>query len=183
VNRRVNLYIKSAACSAWFRVHGIRSSVVTCEGRLPVLHGGGSVVIQGRLAVRGRVARCELGAGPNGRLEIGERVFINQGASLVASHRIEIGDDVRIGDFSAVYDSDYHSVDPYHPMKCAPVIIGVNVWLGRGVVVLPGSSIGDHTVVAAGSVVRGDVPPRVLVAGNPGQIVREIRVGEGWRRG
>jgi maltose O-acetyltransferase len=66
---------------------------------------------------------------------------------------------------------------------CAPVIIGANVWLGRGTVVLPGSNIGDHTVVAAGSVVIGDLPSCVLAAGNPAQVVRELRIPAGWRRG
>jgi acetyltransferase-like isoleucine patch superfamily enzyme len=177
------LCAKSVTCSFWFRIHGFRSSLVTCEGRLPVLHGGGTVLIRGRLAVRGYVARCELGASKDARLDIGERVFINQGASVVACREIKIGNDVRIGDFAAVYDTDYHSVEPERPVKCAPVIIGANVWLGRGTTILPGSNVGEHTVVAAGSVVRGNVPARVLVAGNPAQIVRELSVPDGWRRG
>jgi maltose O-acetyltransferase len=57
------------------------------------------------------------------------------------------------------------------------------VWLGRSVIVLPGSKIGDHTVVAAGSIVKGDLPPRVLAAGNPARVVRELNVPDGWRRG
>jgi acetyltransferase-like isoleucine patch superfamily enzyme len=132
--------------------------------------------------VRGRVARCEIGASPNARLEIGERVYINQGSTVVAEYSIKIGEDSKIGDFVAVYDSDYHSVDPYHPARLAPVVIGVNVWLGRGAMVLAGSNIGDHTVVAAGSIVRGDIPSRVLVAGNPARVVRELPIPAGWRR-
>jgi acetyltransferase-like isoleucine patch superfamily enzyme len=183
MKRSPAFYIRSAACTAWFRVNGIQSSLVACEGRMPVLYGNGTVQIGGRLAVRGRIARCEIGAAPNARLEIGERVFINQGATIVARHSIEVGDDTQIGDFAAVYDSNYHRVDPYHPVQSAAVVIGANVWLGRGVVVLPGSHVGDHTVVAAGSIVRGDLPPRVLAAGNPAQVVRELRIPAGWRRG
>src|SRR6266542_1507693 len=177
---RINLYVKSAICSALCRVHRFQSAVVTCDGMLPVLHGGGRVLIRGRLAMRGRVARCEFGATRNGRLEIGDRVFINQGASVVANHSIKVGDGTRIGDFVAVYDSDYHSVEPPHPVKCAPVVIGSNVWLGRGVLVLPGSNVGDHTVIAAGSVVRGNLPARVLAAGNPARVVRELTIPDGW---
>jgi acetyltransferase-like isoleucine patch superfamily enzyme len=176
-------YIKSAACSAWFRIKGIQSSLVACEGRLPVLYGNGKVQIGRRFVVGGRVARCEIGAAPHARLKIGERVLINQGTTIVATRSIEVGDDAQIGDFTAVYDSNYHRLDPDHPVQCAPVVIGANVWLGRGVLVLPGSHVGDHTVVAAGSVVRGDLPPCVLAAGNPAQVVRELRIPPGWRRG
>jgi acetyltransferase-like isoleucine patch superfamily enzyme len=101
---------------------------------------------------------------------------------VVAHCRIEIGDDTKIGDFAAIYDTNHHSLDPAHPAKPAPVIIGSNVWLGRGVLVLPGSKIGDHTVVAAGSIVRDDLPSRVLAAGNPAQVVRELDIPDGWRR-
>ncbi len=180
---RATLYAKSALCSALCRLHGFHSGQVACEGKLPVLYGGGHVIIRGRLAVRGRVAPCEIGAWHGGELRIGERVFINQGASVVASHHIDIGDDVRIGDFAAIYDSDYHAVEEGRPVRTAPVRVGANAWLGRGAVVLPGCDIGAHAVVAAGAVVTGDVPPRSLVAGNPARIVRELRAGDGWRRG
>jgi acetyltransferase-like isoleucine patch superfamily enzyme len=184
VKRGLAFYVKSALCSVWFRVRGIQSSLVACDGRIPILYNSGIVTIGKRLVVRGRVARCEIGAAaPNARLQIGDRVFINQGATIAAACYIEIGDDSLIGDFVAVYDSDYHHVDPYRPMRLAPVVIGANVWLGRSVVVLPGSKVGDHTVVAAGSVVKGDLPPRVLAAGNPAQVIRELQIPEGWRRG
>lgn len=133
--------------------------------------------------VRSRIARCEIGAmTPHAHLKIGERVYINQGASVTASCYVEIGDDTLIGPYATLYDTNYHMVDPDHPVQSSPVIIGTNVWLGYGVVVLPGSKVGDHTVVAAGSIVKGDLPARVLAAGNPAQAVRELKVPEGWRR-
>jgi len=183
VKRSLAFYIKSVACSGWFRMHGMQSSLVACEGRLPVLYRSGTVKIGKHLVVRGCIARSEIGAAPDAQLKIGERVFINQGVTVVAQHSIKIGDDTQIGDFTAVYDSNYHRVDPEHDVLCAPVVIGANVWLGRGTVVLPGSNIGDHTVVAAGSVVIGDLPSCVLAAGNPAQVVRELRIPAGWRRG
>jgi acetyltransferase-like isoleucine patch superfamily enzyme len=155
---------------------------VSCDGRFPVLHREGTIWIGSHLALRGRVARCEIGADRNALLKIGERVFINQGTTIVAACYIEIGDDTMIGDFVAIYDSNYHRVDPYQPVRSSPVIIGSNVWLGHGVVVLPGSKVGDHTVVAAGSIVRGELPPCVLAAGNPARAVREFDVPAGWRR-
>lgn len=182
--QRPAFYFKSAVCTAWFRVRGIRSSLVACEGRLPVLYTTGTVQVGERLIVRCRTARCELGAStPGSHLEIGDRVFINQGASIVATCRVEIGNDTQIGDFAAVLDTNWHRLEPDRPARAAPVIIGANVWLGRNVIVLPGSEIGDHSVVAAGSIVKGYLPSRVLAAGNPARVVRELKIPDGWRRG
>jgi acetyltransferase-like isoleucine patch superfamily enzyme len=181
--RRVGLYIKSALCTVWLRAHGFQSSLVACEGMLPTLVLGGTVRLGKRVILRSRVARCEIGAERDAVLEIGDGVFINQGATIAAQVHITIGRNTQIGDFAAVYDSNYHRIDPQHPVKRAPVVIGENVWLGRAALVLPGSAIGDHTVVAAGSVVNGDLPPRVLAAGNPAQIVKKLEVPDGWRRG
>jgi acetyltransferase-like isoleucine patch superfamily enzyme len=177
------LYIKSAVCTVWFRLHGFQALLVACDGQLPVLVGGGKIRIGKRFVVRGRVAPCELTAEGNAQLLIGERVFLNQGVVIAAKESIEIGDDTLIGDFSAIYDSNYHQLDPGHPDKPRPVTIGKNVWLGNGVLVLPGSKIGDHTVVAARSVVKGSLPPCVLAAGNPAVVVRQLEIPEGWRRG
>jgi acetyltransferase-like isoleucine patch superfamily enzyme len=183
MKKNLSLYLKSAICTVWFRLHGFHASLVACEGRLPVLSGTGTMRAGRRFVVRGRVAPCELSADNAGQLLIGERVFLNQGVVIAAKESIEIGDDTLIGDFSAIYDSNWHQLDPAHPDKPRPVTIGKNVWLGNGVLVLPGSSIGDHTVVAARSVVKGSLPPRVLAAGNPAVVVRQLEIPEGWRRG
>ncbi|MCW2891393.1 MAG: hypothetical protein QOH87_491 [Trebonia sp.] len=183
MKKSLPLLLRSAACSALFRLHGFRASLVACDGRLPRLSGGGNVRIGRRFVIRGHVAPCEISATANAQLLIGERVFLNQGVVIAAKESIEIGDDSLIGDFSAIYDSNWHQLDPSHPDKPRPVTIGKNVWLGSGVLVLPGSSIGDHTVVAARSVVKGSLPPRVLAAGNPAVVVRQLEIPEGWRRG
>jgi maltose O-acetyltransferase len=169
-------------CSASFRLHGFQSSLVACDGQLPVIGGGGTVRIGKRFVIRGRVARCEIGVNPNGQLLIGDRVFINQGTVITVRESVEIGDDTKIGDFSTILDTNFHDLDPTRPDKPRPVTIGKNVWLGSGVLVLPGSKIGDHTVVAARSVVRGDLPPRVLATGNPAKVVKHLEIPDGWRR-
>jgi acetyltransferase-like isoleucine patch superfamily enzyme len=183
MKKNLRLYLKSAACTVLFRLHGFRASLVACDGRLPILVGGGKVQIGHRFVIRGHVAPCEITAEDNAQLLIGDRVFLNQGVVIAAKESIEIGDDTLIGDFSAIYDSNYHELDPSHPNKPRPVTIGKNVWLGNGVLVLPGSEIGDHTVVAARSVVKGVLPPRVLATGNPAVVVRQLEIPDGWRRG
>jgi acetyltransferase-like isoleucine patch superfamily enzyme len=177
------LYLKSAICSVWFRLHGFHVTLVACEGKLPALAGSGTVRIGRRFVIRGRIMRCELSAYRNAQLLIGDRVFLNQGVVIAAKESIEIGDDSLIGDFSAIYDANWHRLEPDRPDKPRPVTIGKNVWLGNHVLVLPGSKIGDHTVVAARSVVRGTLPPRVLAAGNPAVVVKQLDIPDGWRRG
>jgi acetyltransferase-like isoleucine patch superfamily enzyme len=181
--KTIIFYLRSAVCTIWFRLHGIESSLVACFGLLPALDGGGHIKVGKRFVVRGRVARCEIAAKPGAQVLIGDRVFINQGAVIGCVESIEIGDDTLVGDFAAIYDSNYHELEPGHPDKPRPVRIGKNVWIGSGVLVLPGSEIGDHTVVAARSVVKGVLPPRVLAAGNPAKVIRELDIHEGWRRG
>jgi acetyltransferase-like isoleucine patch superfamily enzyme len=170
-------------CTLWFRVRRAQSSSWTyCTGRLPKLDTHGKVTIGRELTVRGRLLPCEIGAACFGTLHIGDRVHINQGAVVVAHADIEIGDDTMIGEFAAIYDTNHHPVDEAHPIRFAPVVIGRNVWLSRNVTVLPGSVIGDHTVVAVGSVVKGELPPRVLAAGDPARPVRELDSSDDWRR-
>lgn len=178
----LRLCVTSALCTGWFRLHGHRTSLIACEGQVPAIERGGLVRIGRRFVVRGRIARAEISAAPNAQLVIGDRVFVNQGVVICAMESIEIGDDTKIGDFSAIYDSNFHEVDPGHPVKSRPVTIGKNVWLGNGVLVLPGGSIGDHTVVAARSVVNSALPPGVLAAGNPAKAVKRLDIPDGWRR-
>jgi acetyltransferase-like isoleucine patch superfamily enzyme len=178
-------YVQLAARTALFRVQmrrqGVSGGLVTVEGWLPVLHGAGQVHL-GRVALRSFTARIELGAERGGRLNVGDGVFINQGASVVASLEIDIGPGARIGDFAAIFDSDHHPVEQGAVIRRAPVVIGANAWIGRGAMVLPGVTVGDHAVVAAGSIVTRDVPSRTLVAGNPARPVRELNADQAWRR-
>jgi len=110
-------------------------------------------------------------------VRIGDRCNIGRGSSIVARHRIEIGDDVTTGPDLYVTDHNHRFDDPDTPVARqwvteAPVRIGAGSWLGAGVVVLPGTTIGRNVVVGAGSVVRGAVPDRCVVAGVPAKVIR-----------
>lgn len=152
------------------------------EGLAPVVYRGGSINIGRRFLVRGFHCRSEIGAVKHGELTIGNNVFVNQGCSIVAHHRISIGDDCLIGDFSTILDTSHHELAPGLGIQTEPVEIGNNVWIGRNCVVLPGVQIGNNSVVAAGSIVTRDVPENHLVAGNPAKFVRELPFEEGWVR-
>jgi maltose O-acetyltransferase len=117
--------------------------------------------------------RCDYGY----RTTVGARTFANWGLVCLDVGPITIGDDVQIGPGVQLLTAT-HPVEP-GPRRdrwegSAPITIEDNVWLGGGVVVLPGVTIGRDTVVGAGAVVTRDLPPRVVAVGNPARVVREI---------
>jgi acetyltransferase-like isoleucine patch superfamily enzyme len=120
-------------------------------------------------------------------LRIGDRCVIGRGSHLVAHHSIEIGDDVFTGPYVYITDQNHAYDDVAVPIGRqwpvnSAVRIGAGSWLGTGAVILPGAAIGRNVVVAAGSVVRGEVPDNCVVAGVPAKVVRQHVPGVGWGR-
>ncbi len=112
-------------------------------------------------------------------VSIGDRCLIGRGSGIVGHLSIEIGDDVWTGHHIYITDQNHGYDDLTLPISVQvqperPVRIGAGSWLGHGTVVLPGATIGRHVVVAANSVVRGEVPDNCIVAGNPAVVVREL---------
>lgn len=101
------------------------------------------------------------------RLELSERVFINQNCTFLDYAGIRLGERVMIGP-KATFITGGHPVDPGERREWltgAPIDVAENVWIGAGATILPGVSIGRDAVVAAGAVVAEDVPPATLVTG------------------
>jgi len=116
---------------------------------------------------------------------IGDRTLIGRGSHIVGHFSIEIGDDIQTGPYVYITDQNHSYVDPEEPIGRqipveSAVRIGSGSWLGANAIVLPGACIGEHVVVAAGAVVRGEVPDRCVVAGVPARIVRRFVEGQGW---
>ncbi|MDL5159546.1 acyltransferase [Actinomycetospora termitidis] len=178
------LAARSAACTATMRARGITTTgLVRCDGLLPALHTGGTVRLGAQLSLRAVTGRVELGAHPGGTLTIGDRVFVNQGASIVATTSIEIGDDVHVGDLVGIADTDHHAVDHLTAVRTAPVVVEHHAWIGRAATLLPGAHVGAHAVIGAGAVVTGAIPPGVLALGVPARPVRDLAPARpGWRR-
>jgi acetyltransferase-like isoleucine patch superfamily enzyme len=126
--------------------------------------------------------RPQLTAEEGAELRMGDSVGLNHGVDVYATQLIEIGDAAMISPLVSIYDSNFHPIDEGSATKKAPVRIGRNVWLGHGVIVLAGVEVGDHSVVAAGSIVSRDIPPRSLAAGSPATRVREVTASDAWRR-
>ena len=100
----------------------------------------------------------------NSILEIGEKVFINDNCSINCIHNIRIGDYTKIGPGVSINDNDHNfrAKEGDERMLKGDIIIGKNVWIGANTVILRGTTIGDNAVIAAGSVLKGDVAPNTI---------------------
>ena len=112
-------------------------------------------------------------------LRIGSRVWAARGLSVVAHLDVEIGDDVWFGPNVYVTDAGHDPSDLEVPIglrmePARPVRIGAGSWIGTGVVVLPGVTIGEHVAVGANSVVSTDLPPHTIAVGSPARVVRHL---------
>lgn len=141
---------------------------------------------EGRLEV-GEGTLFEPGAwltgGERGRIRIGSGSFLNQGVMVAATELVEIGDHCMLANGCLVTDADHRFDDPSRPITHqgfkakGPTRIADNVWLGAGCVVTGGVTIGERTVVGAGSVVTQDLPGGTVAAGIPARVLREIDFG------
>ena len=138
-------------------------------------------------------AGCSFSVGKDGQCTVGDFTLLN-GALIMAEERIEIGSHCLISWNVGIADSDFHPLEPAQrlidaqaiapffkdrpprpKLKTAPVIISNNVWIGMNAVILKGVTIGENSVVAAGSVVTKSVAPNVVVAGNPAVVVKRFQ--------
>lgn len=140
---------------------------------------GAQGILRGLLGTVGEGAhvRAPLRVDYGSRIHIGEGTFVNYG--LVALDVV----DIRIGR-NCQLATGIQLLTPIHPLEpeprrdgweaAEPIMIGDNVWIGGGVIVCPGVTIGDDSVIGAGSVVTRDVPARSLAVGSPARVVREL---------
>ena len=108
-------------------------------------------------------------------IQIGKNVFINHACSLLDMGGITIEDDVQIGPKVNLI-TENHPLDPANrkALICKPIIIKRNAWIGAGATILPGVTIGENAVVAAGAVVSRDVPANTIAGGIPGKHIKNI---------
>ncbi len=167
-------------------------TIVKCVG-LPRIERScrGRIILGRRVCLRS--ARCSniagvfqpvsLGTLNDGCIELDDYCGIS-GSTLVASKKIHIGKNVLIGVGCRIFDCDFHPTDPVARFrgesgKSAPVFLQDGVWLGAGVTVLKGVTIGSNTVVSAGSVVVRSLPANVIAAGNPAKEICKLNQQRG----
>ena len=107
--------------------------------------------------------------------KVSDNVFINAGCQFQDQGGITIGEGTLIG-HNVVLATLNHELDPKRRPICvpSPIVIGRNVWIGSNSTILPGVTIGDNSVVAAGAVVTKNVPPNVIVGGVPARRIKNI---------
>ena len=107
------------------------------------------------------------------KVKVGNNVIIMNGSLMMASGGITIEDNTMIA-ANARLISNNHDLDKRSVITCQPILIKRNCWIGAGATILRGVTIGENSVVGAGSVVTKDVPDNVIVAGNPAKIIKHI---------
>jgi acetyltransferase-like isoleucine patch superfamily enzyme len=157
-------------------------TVIFGEGRIAV--GEGTTIGPLASLSAGMPSQAHLRGGPV--ISIGDRCMLGKGIGIVGHERIEIGNDIWTGHYIYITDQNHGYEELDAPIgtqmwKNEPVSIGDGSWIGHGAIVLPGSRIGKHVVVAAGAIVAGiEVPDYSVVAGVPARVVRRHVAGEGW---
>jgi acetyltransferase-like isoleucine patch superfamily enzyme len=152
-----------------------------------------SAIHVGRDTLIGKYATLSVGYGPTQSvlptrgLVIGERCVLGARVCITAHESIEIDDDVWFGQDVFVSDASHGYEDPDVPIgrqfgAHRPVRVGAGSWIGHGAMILPGTTIGRNVVVAAGSVVRGEVPDHAVVGGVPAKLLRHLDAGGRWAR-
>lgn len=106
---------------------------------------------------------------------IGDACLICPGSRISAAKKITIGDSTMLAANAYVTDADWHGLyDRRDTGTADPVTIGNNVWIGDSALVTKGVTIGDNSIIGARSIVLHDIPPNVVAAGNPAQIIKKL---------
>ncbi len=172
------------AAPAWFRSSlGARIWLRQCDQVgantrtfwRPIVQNRGRIVLGAHVRINSNWAPVELASGPNGVIDIGDGVYLNYGSMISAHQHVRIGANAMIGNYCIVADTETPGIQdpPGGPsIEPRPVEIGEGAWLAARVTVLPGARIGARAVIAAGSVVAGDIPPGSIAGGIPARVLR-----------
>ena len=164
------------------RPHYSSGHIFWVISKRPLLAIDGTLNLGKRVIWRSPRTRVWVTVDKGATLTIGDRVLLNEGVNISCYRSISIGENTQIADFTTIYDTNFHRVSPDSEVVTEPVVIGKNVWIGARTIVLPGVTIGDHSVIAAGSIVRDDIPDRSVAVGVPARVVSKFECPDDWRR-
>ena len=139
--------------------YGCETGSHLCATGFVRVRNDGQVHIGDRVTFSGGMLSTQLVCRPGASLEIGDETTFNYGVSIEAAESVRIGRRCMVASMVHIHDS--------RAGDRGPVTIGDDVWIAHGAIIEPGVSIGDGSVISAGSVVRKDVPPHYLAIGNP----------------
>jgi len=176
-SREARAILKGLWYRVWSRLRGIRFQAgrnLRVDGRL-ILRGPGVVILGDNVRIGMTVTPWTYTR--DAVISIGHGSFVN-GTSFACCREIRIGDRAILGR-SSIMDTDFHSVQPDRhspeaPIRVAPVILDDNVWVAAQAGILPGTRIGQNSVVGFGAVCAGVFPANVVIAGNPARVVKSL---------
>ena len=148
-----------------YKVKGSKAEMILRMGK------NANIEVNGKFAFN---YGCDIIVFEDGNLML-DSGYCNSGTQIRCSKSIKIGKNATIAHNVVIMDSDFHCVeyeDGSKSLKTAPIVIGDNVWIGRGAIILKGVTVGDGAIIAAHSVVTKDVPAKALAAGNPARIIK-----------
>jgi acetyltransferase-like isoleucine patch superfamily enzyme len=115
-------------------------------------------------------------AGLGAKMRFNGDVFLNQGVGISCASGITIETETIVSDMAKITDTDWHGIDG-NPTRTEPIHIGKHVWIGFRSIILKGVTIGDYSIIGAGSLITHPVPPNTIVAGNPAKKIGETKTG------
>ncbi len=142
--------------------------LLRCEKAVRIMKRDGEILVGDRVLLHRYVKLSAYG----GKIDIGNNTYIGDRTEVHSGESVKIGNNVNIAWDCNILDRDYHGFESETEIK-KNVTICDNVWIGCRCTVLKGVTIGEGSVVAAGSVVTKDVPPKCLAGGNPAKIIKE----------
>jgi acetyltransferase-like isoleucine patch superfamily enzyme len=145
------------------------------DGHAGLIIVGSGKIYAGNLTISAIHYPVGIYSGPGSELVLGN-IFLNQGVGITCFSKVKIGDETMIGEMTDIMDTDWHGIDGNQP-KVEPVFIGKHVWIGLKCIILKGVTIGDYSIVGAGSVVTHSVLPNTIVAGNPAKPIGTTKTG------
>lgn len=146
---------------------------VSVNGR-PVIDNKGKMVFGDQVCIWSTIVQAKLYTHKRATLTVGTNTRLN-GVHIDARNRVTIGNNVRIAPYTIILDSDFHDVkDHFAEGKTSEIVIKDNVWIATRATILKGVTIGENSVVAAGSVVTRDVPPNTIVGGIPAKVIKVL---------
>jgi acetyltransferase-like isoleucine patch superfamily enzyme len=167
--------------SGLIKSHGIPIMDISLNAKMSIGHH--FVINNGLLNnMIGRQQPCFFVVSKSGTLTIGNHVGIS-GTAIVCWNKITIEDNVKIGGGVVIYDTDFHSLDyrertaipeKFTNVKTNPVLIKKNAFIGAHTTILKGVTIGNNSIIGAGSVVTRNIPDNEIWAGNPARFVRRV---------
>jgi acetyltransferase-like isoleucine patch superfamily enzyme len=175
---------------AWLTLNKVSYSTITVNGFL-LLYNKGSIAFGKSLKINSHTFKNIIGGDTrssiivkkNATLEIGEN-FKMSNSAIYCAEKITIGDNVMIGGSCRIWDTDFHPLDsksrvdnPNEDYKTNPIIIGNNCFIGGFSIILKGVTIGEGSIIGAGSVVSKSIPSNEIWGGNPASFIKKIDNG------